>query len=674
MQSRRNESTAFSYKNPFDDYNANVLAPEVIMQYWCTPFSTGALKEFDERKFFSEKMPIVLQGVRGSGKTTILKYFSFPVQCERAIQSGISIAQQIANDSGVGFYLRCDDSFLSMFKAVFAESLKESWLNCFKHYLELFFVKNLLEMLQQIKSEVMIEESEFLKDLHLEEYGEDCGFKTFEAFHNYIVSEVRYLNKFKNEALFKKVKFTPNHVWDFYDISESLIKTIRTHIPGFANVNYLLLVDEFENLPTELQKMFNTMIKFCKPGMSMRIGRRSENENIVTKETVNEFEYLRESNDYRLIVLDQWQDIKDIQPYLLGIAEKRLAAFEGIKLPTNLCNILGEKENLDEESAAVVAGKPVHLEYLLRANPRISSNPDLCKHIIEIISYPQNRIAEALNALWVARSEEEQDLIEAAQITADAMHSYFEKSEHPLRDKYKNDYNNKYRYALTVAICAANKRDKAYYSFNTLCYLSEGNARTFINLCKEIISDAIFYEKKEFFSTGKISINAQCRAIKAFSINEFNSVCSIIQNGKAIRNLILNIGNVFSEYHKDKSVRYPETTQFVYNPDELSPESRQILDIAESWALIQKRKDPQRLSAGIEQEGYLYSINRTFSPIFNTSYRIRGGVNVAFSAEDIDKMIAGQKISKLNTTVRKRTNSTTKKVQKKSGDEQLSMY
>ena len=38
-----------SYKNPFDDYNANVLAPEVIMQYWCTPFSTGALKEFDER-------------------------------------------------------------------------------------------------------------------------------------------------------------------------------------------------------------------------------------------------------------------------------------------------------------------------------------------------------------------------------------------------------------------------------------------------------------------------------------------------------------------------------------------------------------------------------------------------------------------------------------------------
>lgn len=674
MPNKPNENTVFSYKNPFDDYNANVLAPELIMQYWCTPFSTGALKEFDERKFFTEKMPIVLQGTRGSGKTTILKYFSFPVQCERAMQNNISVMQQIINDSGVGFYLRCDDSFLNMFKAVFATSLQDAWLNCFKHYLELFFVKNLLNMLRQIDFESSLSEENLLKELHLEQYGEDCSFKTIDEFESYIISEVKYLNKFKNESLFTKAEFLPKHIWDFYDISGALIETIQSHIPALANVNYLLLIDEFENLPTELQKMFNTMIKFCKPGISMRIGRRSENEDIVTKETVNAAEYLRESNDYRLIVLDQWQDIKDIQSYLLGIAEKRLAAFKGIDLSTNLCSILGEKENLDEECTSVATDKNLHMEYLLRANPRVASDPELCKCIIKIISYPQNRIAEALNALWVARSEDGQDLIEAAQIAADAMHAFFEKSDHPLCEKYKNDYNNKYRYALTVAICTAYKRDKAYYSFNTLCYLCEGNARTFINLCKEIISDAIFYEKKEFFSTGKISITAQCRAIKAFSINEFNSVCSIIQNGKAIRNLILNIGNVLSEYHKDKLVRYPETTQFVYNPDDLSPGSRQILDIAESWALIRKRKDPQRLSASIDQEGYLYALNRTFSPIFNISYRIRGGVNVAFSAEDIDKMIAGQKISKLNTTIRKRSYSTTKKAQKPSPDGQLSMY
>ena len=141
MQNKQTANMDISFKNPFDDYNANVLTPELIMQYWYTPFNTGALKDLNEYSFFSEKMPIILQGARGSGKTTILKYFSFPVQCERAKQSNNSVRKQLASDGGVGFYLRCDDSFLNMFKTVFSTILEDNWLDCFKHYLELFFFK-----------------------------------------------------------------------------------------------------------------------------------------------------------------------------------------------------------------------------------------------------------------------------------------------------------------------------------------------------------------------------------------------------------------------------------------------------------------------------------------------------------------------------------------------------
>lgn len=136
MQNKQNDNMVTLYKNPFDDYNANVLAPDLILQYWCTPFRIGALKDYDEARFFSEKMPVVLQGSRGSGKTTILKFFSFPVQIERASQSGLTIEKQLSADGGVGFYLRCDESFLNMFKTVFAFTMKESWNACFKHYLD----------------------------------------------------------------------------------------------------------------------------------------------------------------------------------------------------------------------------------------------------------------------------------------------------------------------------------------------------------------------------------------------------------------------------------------------------------------------------------------------------------------------------------------------------------
>ena len=244
--------------------------------------------------------------------------------------------------------------------------------------------------------------------------------------------------------------------------------------------------------------MFNNIIKFCKPGISLRIGRRSENESVVTKATVNAVEYLREGSDYRLIILDyQGSEIQDLKPYLAGIAQKRLEAFEGISVFSDISRILGEKEDLDAECRSVVAGRNRHLHELLKANPRLSSDEELRNKVVSIISTNDNVLAVALCALWVARSEDE-DLLESARTSASAMDAYLNKTEDPQKDKFKSDYDNKYRYALTALICSLYKKDKAYYSFNTICYLSEGNARTFINLVKAIISDALFMKESSF--------------------------------------------------------------------------------------------------------------------------------------------------------------------------------
>lgn len=677
MQNKSDVNMTTIYKNPFDDYNANVLDPEMIMQYWYTPFSTGALKDLDEKKFYIEKMPIILQGSRGSGKTTILKYFSFPVQCERASRNKISIRKQLVDDAGIGFYFRCDDSFLKEFKSVFSIAVQERWTVCFEYYFELFFVKNLLEMIialaEENENEAELIKEKIIKEAHLEQVCDDLLFDNIEELLKYISSEMRYINTFKNEALFNQDAFSPKHIWSMYEISGKLIEAISIAMPELERINYLLLVDEFENLPIELQKLFNTMMKFCKAGISMRVGRRSE--NIVTTETVNEVEYLREQHDYRLVILDQWQEIQALKPYLMGIATKRLEAFEGVDLPKSIIDILGEKEDLDNECQMNANSKNLHLKILLNSNPSIASNPSLLDEIISIISFPENRIAEMLNALWVSRCKKNDEIIEVAHNTVAAMRAFLDKGEHPLLVKYRNDYNGKYRYALTVLLCTAYKKDKFYYSFNTICYLSEGNARTFINLCKAILSDAFFYEKKQFLEKGRVSIESQCRAIRNYSVNEFNSVCAIIQDGKSIREFILSLGNIFSEYHKDNLVRYPETNQFTYNPDELPENIRSILDTAISWALIKRSKGTQRLSASIAKEGNLYRINRIFVPIFNISFRTRGGVNVVLDAEEINEMVLGTyKRSKLNGSTTKKKANTLKKKDNESNCKQLSLF
>lgn len=642
MKNRQEGNMDPSYKNPFDDFNANVLNPGQIIQYWYTPFLTGALKEFDEKKFFSQKMPIILQGSRGSGKTTILKYFSFPVQQERANQKNITLKEQLILDGGIGFYFRCDYSFLKEFENVFLIKKQSEWISCFEHYLELFFTKNLLDFIMAICAE---SNSDFQdKVIHTAQLSgldknESCD---MDSFYHYITSEISYINFFKNDSLYKNTDFLPKHIWSLYDLSVRLIHAISEVFPELSQINYLLLIDEFENLPLDLQKLFNTIIKFCNTDVSMRVGRRSE--NIVTTETINNVEYLREQHDYCLIILDQAQDIQTMKKYLAGIAKKRLEAFEGLSLSHNIVDLLGDKEDLDYECHNIAASRKLHLKYILISNPRIAANKQLCDEIISIISCPENQIAEMINALWVARCPNNVDLCVAAHEVVDAMNAFFTKTEHPKLAKYKNDYSNKYRYALTVFLCAAYRKDKLYYSFNTICHLSEGNTRTFINLCRAIISDALFYEKASFINSGKISAESQSRAIKDYSLSEFESVCSIIQHGNSIRNFILSLGNVFSEYHKDRMVRYPETNQFSFNPDSLLPSDKDILNIAISWSLIKRRKDTQRISASIAKEDFLYSINKIFSPIFNISYRTRGGVNVVLSPSDINAMLLGKPI------------------------------
>lgn len=90
---------ANTFNNPFDDINANTLEPQRILSLWCDPFSVELLKGTSEKDFASLKTPIILQGSRGSGKTMILKYFSYPVLKERAKNnSEKSITKQIIEE------------------------------------------------------------------------------------------------------------------------------------------------------------------------------------------------------------------------------------------------------------------------------------------------------------------------------------------------------------------------------------------------------------------------------------------------------------------------------------------------------------------------------------------------------------------------------------------------
>lgn len=667
-----------TFENPFEDINANVLDPKKIVEYWCSPFAQGLLSNFDEHKFRTSKIPIILQGSRGSGKTTILKYFSYPSQIERAEENKTTFLNTIAYEKEVGFYYRCDDSFISTFKSIFMNVDHERWTIYFDHYLEMIFCKSILEMLFVLikRKEVDLgDEKEFILELikakSLEKYDIELSLN---GVYGFICDQVNYINNFKNQFIFTNEKFAPQIIVSLFDFSEKIISLLKEYIPEFKEVLFVMMFDEFENLSTDLQKRFNTLIKFAKENISIRIGRRSE--GIITSETINQTEYLRENHDYYLASLEKELDKnnKNVREYFLEIAKKRFSVINGDHTQAlDIVHMLGDKENYDVECMEACKSRKLHLTYILKEIPELSEDENMRERIIEIIKNDENPIAETLNALWVLR--EKKNYYDAAKNVANIMRSYFAKDGQEDTKKYANDYTNKYRYAITVFICSVYKRSKLYYGFNAICYLSNGNTRTFINLCRTIISDALFYEKKKFIDTGMVSKEVQSRAIHNYSQAEFDEICSIIKYGNYIRNFVMNIGNIFSTFHKDRKMRYPETNQFVFSEVDLYPQDREIIEVAKSWAMIIKKEKAQRVTASIDKKADIYHINKIFYPIFNISYRTRGGVNPTFSREEIHGMLTSMNYSPISLDNELKQENKHQKTRKNGRDDgQLSLF
>lgn len=144
---------------------------------------------------------------------------------------------------------------------------------------------------------------ELIKAKSLEKY--DIGL-SLNGVYGFICDQVNYINNFKNQFIFTNEKFAPQIIVSLFDFSEKIISLLKEYIPEFKEVLFVMMFDEFENLSTDLQKRFNTLIKFAKENISIRIGRRSE--GIITSETINQTEYLRENHDYYLASLEKELD------------------------------------------------------------------------------------------------------------------------------------------------------------------------------------------------------------------------------------------------------------------------------------------------------------------------------------------------------------------------------
>ncbi len=603
-----------SYSNPFSGINAVMLEPEKIREYWCDPFGYELFSGIKREDIYGEETNIVFMGGRSTGKSMFLRYWSYQVQNEVAKDGKIKLSQQLVNSQGVGFYFRVAGTILKAFYGHGQEL--EHWSSLFTHYFELLVGKQYIEILSILEEEGSIDEGirstvipKICNLLGLEKLSDLS--EIIDQFNNMLKDVELYLGN----VPFDKKPFKPLHrAYLSQAISFDLASLIIEVVPCFEKLNVVLLIDEYENFLEYQQKVINTLLKFAKPKIKLRIAMRLE--GFRTHETINADDFIKESREYRNVKFEEILSKENgYRQFLEEICKKRLERVPKFKENgiTSIKRILTPSENLETEAKELTTGKKNRItEHFSKQFEGLPFDKVLCR---------DNPLLEILNCVWLTRGESVTNINKA-------MKDYLAGKENELSKKYKNDYVNKYKLSLMFLLCSIYHQNKMYYSFNTFAFLSSGIVGQFIELCRRSFAEADWTDSESLIKNGVISKELQHKAAMSFSNSEKQQVSRIEKYGGVISRFVENIGNIFRAFHLDIGMRYPETNQFAINVASIHDEElKEAIRTAIRWTVVQ-RKPKMQLSAPSGSLQDLYTINRIFSPNFQISYRTRGGTSI----------------------------------------------
>lgn len=614
--------------NPFVGCTARDMKFEEVRQYWCSPFE---LYKINEGELFTSRTPVVIEGVRGTGKTMILKYLSYSVQKDLMKGTSVDEKLQYFKQRSVGVYFRYKYDFCNMFKSL--DCNKQDKERIFRHYYELFIVRQILEILEDIYHEQNNTQAEEVV----------CSFfnisnRPLKEVRGHINRLLRSMDVIINSSSYDEAwrdKIMP--LIGTGNIVSEFVRTINSLCPGWKDILFVILLDEYENLGM-FQTMVNTLIKQVDDTVNLtyRLGMRPAGMDNNNKTNVAG-EHLQVDRDFLLRRLE-YENFSEYKQFALEISKKRLESVEVFR-ENGLCdisNILGKCEDFDAEANQVVKKGTKHFKLIKSSFPK-----DTMTDVVNELSC-EEKLMEMYNILRVLRGEDYKKTGELCRQYREYRNRH--KSDAAMEEelhKYQLDYSNKYRVTLLYMLLTIYGEQKLYYSVNTFLRLSSGSINDFISLCRNVFKHMNDKMLEDLQKGECVSAQIQTYASVDTAEDQRRKVSMSNRYGKEMYTFIDNMGSIFEEYHRDLEARYPETNQFAFeNENEIRNDdvlNAYLVELINSGAVIRKSRR-QLISVG-KTRGAIYQLNRIYAPIYQYSYRTRGGFNQIINREDFENML-----------------------------------
>lgn len=616
-------------ENPFNITKAVEFSDQEILKLWVDWPSdggsglTGLIKP-------TSPMPMFVVGGKGSGKTHLIRFFSFALQ---KIRHAEKYMQGVKDDGYIGIYLRCGGLNPSRFSGKGISP--DQWDTIFCYFIDLWFAYNSLQCIKTLCNtsndleQAFCEKMSSLFDVDI--FNE---ISTIQGYIDQVTTLQRQLNYEVNNCVFTgeiNIEITTTRGNLVFGIPKIFMETF----PEYDNILFLYLVDEYENFSIDQQKYLNTLIREKEGPCSFKIGARLF--GIKTHTTYCDEEENKEGSEFEYLKLDAYyRDSNKYSDFAQKIIKSRLEA-SGILVDASQQTfdswfVTIPKDTLGKAETAFVnktfLERP-HLkkfkQYLDKAFSKHNSHEILAHIRCDDAPILEKAAVNVLYKSW-GNPDDLMDISKKlkldieASLDKESFTGQLEKVQH-----FKSDF--------IAQLYRDFGKQVQYSGLDSVIEISWGNPRHLLMILKRIFSWAIF---KNEITPGhiQISVESQNSGIKESSDWFFNDAKQIGSDGEHVQESIERLCDLV------RAIRYSEKPSecsvcaFSVETAKISSRSKHSIKMAKQWSLLVNVGTHTDKNTGSKIDKY--QINRLLSPRWGIAMSRRGTIQL--NPDEVDSI------------------------------------
>jgi hypothetical protein len=561
---------------------------------------------FTEPNYFPELLDsksCVLFGGRGTGKTTALRGLSFEGQASLT-------AEPPSKWTYFGVYIRANTARVTAFSG--DELTEAEWTKLFSHYWNLLHVQGVVEFLTWFEGRTGVATLTPADCLGVAlSLGADAD-------DELLLEELARLLR----TLRRELELYVNNVVDgpkprlsilggpIDEIMELVVAKVIDDRPFF------FLIDEYENLSPQQQRVANTLVKHAGTLYAFKIGVKELGWR--SRSTLNAEEQLQSPADYAQIDIAERLDRPGaFAPFAERICDDRLRHV-ATELGVDRVSTATLLPGLTEDAEADLLGVDEHIASIRKAI--LAETPEASLDAFDALP----ALYQYLIGFW------------ATSQSTSASIEYADYLKQPAG--WDTRYGN-YKHSLLYTLRAGRRGIRKYYSgFDTYREIAGTNLRFLVQLVEQALRDQLNQTNvTENWLTTAIPPDTQTKAARAVAQRNLVELEGLSLIGPRLTRLTVGLGRVFQLMAADPGGHTPEVTQFrisgssfdFWQMEDLpDPRSLSVGDTEDARGLIAEaithlaiRRLPGTKLSGTLTREHDYMLHPIFAPVFDCSYR-----------------------------------------------------